>query len=222
MFLACTIKQDSLERTGEYMVKMLSVSGKITSGEIRTEILRKSIHMMIAIVPTIARYNLSLTLMILASGVVFYTYTEMLRVQGVAVGFVGRVTEAASRKRDRNGFVLGPVTLGLGAMLALMLYPEPAAAIAIYALAFGDGLSGLFGKLFGRVQIPFTGGKTFAGSSACLISVFIISYGVSGSAVVAAILSLVATFLEALPSKDFDNLILPVGTGFAAVIAMGL
>ncbi len=204
------------------MIKVFAVSTRVTPSEVRTELLRKSIHMMIAVVPTIARYNLSLTLMLLASGVVFYTYAEMMRVRGFAVGFIGRITEAASRKRDGNGFVFGPVTLGLGAMLALMLYPEPAAAIAIYALAFGDGFSSLFGKLFGRVQIPFTGGKTFAGSSACLVSVFVISYAISGSLPTAAVIALVATFLEVLPSGDLDNLILPVGTGFAAIAAMGL
>ncbi len=32
--------------------------------------------------------------------------------------------------RDRGRFVIGPVTLGLGAMLALMLYPATAAAVA--------------------------------------------------------------------------------------------
>ncbi len=204
------------------MIKVLAVSTRITSAEIRTELLRKSIHMLIAVVPAVAQYNLSLTLMLLASGVIVYTYTEMLRVQGVSVGVIGWITEAASRKRDQNGFVFGPITLGLGAMLALMLYPEPAAAIAIYALAFGDGFSSLFGKIFGRVQIPLTGGKTFAGSSACLISVFIISYLVSGSLFSAAVIALIATFLEVLPSKDLDNLILPVGTGLAAVAALGL
>ncbi len=204
------------------MIKALSVPTGITATEMRTELLRKSIHMLIAAVPAAARYNLPLTLMLLASGVIIYTYIEILRVQGVSVGIIGRITEAASRKRDQNGFVFGPVTLGLGAMLALMLYPEPAAAIAIYALAFGDGFSSLFGKIFGRVHIPFTGGKTFAGSSACLVSVFIISYLISGSLSSAAVIALIATFLEVLPSKDLDNLILPVGTGLAAAAAMGL
>ncbi len=204
------------------MIKVLTISDRITSGEIRTEVIRKSIHMMIAVVPTLARYNVLMTLMLIASGLIVYTYAEMMRVQGVTVGFITRITEAAARKRDRDGIVFGPVTLGLGAMLALMLYPEPAAAIAIYALAFGDGFSSLFGKLFGKVQIPYTGGKTFAGSFACLVSVFAISYSVAGSLRVAVLISLTATFLEVLPSKDLDNLILPVGTGLVAVAAMSL
>ncbi len=204
------------------MIKVLTVSDRVTSVEIRTELLRKSIHMMIAVVPTLARYNLSLTVLLLASGVVFYTYVELMRIRGFSMGFISRITEAASRSRDDSGFVFGPVTLGLGAMLALMLYPEPAAAIAIYALAFGDGFSSLFGKLFGRIRIPFTGGKTFAGSFACLVSVFVVSYAVSESLITAAVISIIATFLEVIPSKDLDNLILPVGTGLVAAAVMGM
>jgi dolichol kinase len=37
-------------------------------------------------------------------------------------------------------------------MLSLLLYPDPAASIAIYALAFGDGLASLVGKLVGRIR----------------------------------------------------------------------
>ncbi len=204
------------------MIKTLAASGRVTADDIRVEVIRKSIHMMIAVVPTLARYNVFLTMMILAAGLMVYTYAEMLRIQGISLGIIGRITESASRQRDMGRFVYGPVTLGLGAMLALMLYPEPAAAIAIYALAFGDGFSSLFGKMFGRVEIPFTGGKTFAGSFACLLSVFIVGYSISGSFRVAVVVSVTATLLEVIPSKDLDNLILPAGTGLAAVLIMGM
>ena len=57
---------------------------------------------------------------------------------------VSGLTVAAARPGDA-GFVLGPATLGLGAMLALLLYPLPASAIAIYALAFGDAAASVVG-----------------------------------------------------------------------------
>jgi len=204
------------------MTHEITYPGRVTFGDIRTELIRKSIHMMIAFVPAFAKYNISLTMMILAFGVVFYTYAEMLRMQGRTVGLITRITVAASRKRDQNGLLLGPVTLGIGTMLALMLYPEPAAAIAIYALAFGDGFSSLFGKIFGKIHIPFTGGKTFAGSFACLISVFIIGYSISRSLTASVLIAFTATFLEVIPTKDFDNIIIPVGTGLVAVACMGV
>lgn len=204
------------------MTKMVAAQSGARIEELRVEFVRKSIHMMIAVVPTLARFNVGLTMVILGAGLLLYTYSEVMRVRGFSLGFISKVTESASRMRDRNRFVYGPVTLGLGAMMALMIYPEPAAAMAIYALAFGDGLSSLFGKYFGKVKIPFTGGKTYAGSFTCLISVFVVAYGILGSLRAAAIIALVSTFLEMIPSKDLDNLIIPVGTGLVTVAVMGL
>ena len=187
--------------------------------EIQTEVIRKSIHMMVAFVPLLARYNITLTFSALVAGLLLYSYSEFMRMRGVELVFISRITLAASRSRDK-GFVFGPVTLAIGTMMALMLYPEPAAAVAIYALAFGDGFSSLFGKLFGRIIIPFTGGKSYAGSSACLISVFLTTLAVSGSVRAAVIIAVSTTLIEVLPSGDLDNMLIPVGTGFVATLIM--
>ncbi len=187
--------------------------------EIKTELFRKSIHMMVAFVPTMARFNLVFTFSALVLAILLYSYSEFMRISGVEISVISKITAAASRKRD-TGFVFGPVTLAVGALMALMLYPEPAAAIAIYALAFGDGFSSLFGKLFGRTFIPFTGGKTYAGSTACLISVFLTTLAVSGSVRVAVIVAVSTTFFEVLPSGDLDNMLIPVGTGLVAILVM--
>jgi phytol kinase len=190
---------------------------------VRIEILRKSIHMMVAFVPAFAKINIGITLALLASAVFAYTFAEYLRINGRKVFIISGITEAASRSGTNEYFVLGPVTLAIGAMLSLMLYPAQAAAIAIYALAFGDGFSSLFGKIYGRVAIPFTGGKTFAGSLACLVSVFFVALSVTGSLRSAAVIAMSATLLEALPAGDLDNIIVPVGTGFVAwVLVAGI
>ncbi len=187
--------------------------------ELHTELLRKSIHMMVAFVPTFARFNLLLTFFALSGAVFLYSYAEFMRIKGIKVPFISNITSSASRSKDRD-FVLGPVTLALGALMALILYPEPAAAVAIYALAFGDGFASLFGKLFGRRVIPFSGGKTFAGSSACLISVFLVTLSISGSVKAAVIISIATTFIEVIPSGDLDNMLIPVGTGLIAALIM--
>ncbi len=118
--------------------------------------------------------------------------------------------------------MLGPVTLGVGAMLALMLYPEPAAFIAIYALAFGDGLSSVVGKMVGGPRIPFTSGKTFAGSTACFLAVYFVTYAMIRTPREAAMIAAGATLLEMIPSRDLDNLLLPIGVGLLANELLGL
>lgn len=186
--------------------------------EIRTELIRKGIHLFIAFVPFFASVNLFITFVCLGAGTLFYAFTELLRFDGKRVPVISRVTEYASRERDIGKIVLGPVTLGLGAMAALFFYPEPAAALAIYALAFGDSFSSIFGKLFGRIKIPFTGGKSIAGSIACFAAVFIITYMVVPDIKGALLLAGGAMVLEALPLKDLDNVVIPIGTGFFAYI----
>ncbi len=188
--------------------------------EITTELVRKSIHMLVALVPPLAALNLEVTLMMLGSGVIFYAWTEIQRLEGHKVLFISYVTTTAARRRDMNGMVFGPITLAVGAMIALLLYPEPAAALAIYALAFGDGLSSIVGKTIGRVRIPLTGGKTIAGSLTCFFVIFFLALGTLPTFVSAAVVALIGTILEVIPSKDLDNIILPVGVGLITFLLM--
>ena len=192
----------------------LSINLKIS--ELRTELVRKAIHLLIAVVPFLAAYNIAATLILLAAGTIFYTVAEYFRSRGHELFLISRLTILASRHRDQGRFVLGPITLGVGAMLALLLYPDPSATIAIFALAFGDSISSLIGKFYGSTTIPHTGGKTIAGSVACFLAVLLIAYRVTGMLGSAVIIAVAATVLEALPTRDLDNILMPVGTGFIA------
>jgi len=169
--------------------------------------------MLIAMVPTIASINREIALFLLGFGILFYTFAEFCRLSGRELPLISRITVAASRERDNAGFVLGPVTLGMGAMLALLLYPSPVASVAIYSLAFGDSLSSIAGKMFGRTIIPGSGGKTLVGSAACFVAVFLAAYEVIHDVRMACVIACFGTVLEALPLRDFDNIVLPVGTG---------
>lgn len=186
------------------------------SEELQTELVRKTIHMAVALVPLAAEIHFQLTVAALVGGVLFYTWAEAQRLSGRSVILISGITRRASRMRDAEGFVLGPVTLGLGALLALMLYPVPASTLAIYALAFGDGFSSLVGKVLDSAEIPHTGGKTYAGSFACLIVVTAVSSGILGILPLAILLGITATVIELFPLRDLDNIILPFGVGLLA------
>lgn len=207
------------------MDNQLRIGRRIGSGialgdEIRIELVRKSIHLLVGFVPSLAAVNLNLTLGLLASGTLVYALSESLRMSGIEVPLVSRVTALAARRRDSGKYVMGPVTLGLGALLSLLLYPNPAASIAIYALAFGDGLSSLVGKLFGSIRLPFTGGKSLEGSLTCFAAVFVASMAVGGEVLPSLAIALFATFVEALPLRDLDNIALPVLTGALATLLL--
>ena len=181
------------------------------------EIIRKSLHLLIALVPNLAAVNLPATIAILVIGTLFYSFAESSRLQGSPVPVVSALTLIASRDKDRNGFVLGPVTLGIGALLSLLLYPLPAASIAIYALAFGDGFASLVGTMMRGPRIPLTRGKTAAGSLACFLAVFAITMSVTSRVWDSLIVAASATLLEAIPAGNFDNILLPFGVGLIAV-----
>ena len=188
--------------------------GTVVLQELKTEIIRKSIHFLIALSPTMALVNRPATMLVLMIGTLCYTYLETLRFSGVEIPLISSITTMASRPRDKGRFVLGPVTLGIGALLALLLYPSPAASIAIYALAFGDGFASLIGKLFGRIRHAFLWGKSVEGSLACFTAVLFISYQVSYNYKTALIAAVTATLVEVLPLKDYDNLAIPIIVGF--------
>lgn len=203
--------------------KTLSGSSMLAvSLELQTELIRKSIHFLIALAPSLAAIDRSFAVFLLASGTLVYAVAESARISGFSIPIVSSLTAAASRNRDAGRFVLGPVTLGLGAMLALLLYPDPAASIAVYALAFGDGFASIVGKIFGRTRPAFMLGKSLEGSAACFAAVFFTSLRVVGDLRIAFFAALAAALTEALPLEDFDNIALPMVVGFSVELLIRL
>ncbi|MDR1428710.1 MAG: phosphatidate cytidylyltransferase [Spirochaetaceae bacterium] len=188
--------------------------------KIRTELIRKLIHLLIALSVPLVAFNRILTVGLLAGGTLAYVVFELFRFNGIKIPVVSSLTAMAMRKRDQGRFVLGPVTLGLGALLALLLFPPPAAATAIYALAFGDGLSSLAGRLWGRLRPSFLFGKSVEGSCVCFAAVLVSAYLVTRGIRPALIGALAAALVEALPLGDYDNLAIPLVTGLAVTLAL--
>jgi dolichol kinase len=186
------------------------VSQTATVNDLLKEIFRKTIHLCASLVPFFAFRNYRWTLVILSFIIIVYTVCELLRRFGHPVPVVSCVTAYASRRRDEGGFVLGPVTLALGVLLTLLFFPPEPARIGIYALAFGDGIASLAGKIFGRIRIPLTGGKTVAGSVACFFAVFVSTVLLTRNPLLSLEVALLCVVLEAIPVKDYDNLFIPL------------
>ena len=180
---------------------------------LKKEFLRKTIHVCTAFVPVFLHFAKIPTVCLLASAGIFYTAAERARLGGREIPLVSAVTAAAARKRDENKFVLGPVTLVMGIVACALLWSEGAAAVGILSLAFGDGLASLAGKTFGRVRIPLTRGKTAAGSLTCFFAIFVSAFLVSGNSELALFVAVAGSFIEVLPLKDFDNLLIPIALG---------
>ncbi|MBE6354065.1 phosphatidate cytidylyltransferase [Treponema sp.] len=182
---------------------------------ITKEVFRKSIHLCSSFVPFFLSLAYRPVIVLLILAVIFYSVCEILRLKGYTIPLITEVTTAAARKRDENKFVKGPVTLCTGIILTALLFDSVSSTVGILALAFGDGLASLCGKLFGKVTIPFTQGKTVAGSLACFTAIFIscaaVCYycGIEGSGK-ALIIAGTGMLIEVMPLKDMDNIIIPI------------
>lgn len=185
--------------------------------ELKIELVRKAIHVLIALVPVLATLSRTGTLLLLAVGTAIYVCFEAFRLRGIQIPVISAVTDFASRRRDKGRFVLGPVTLGVGAFFSLLLFPPLPAAIAVYALAVGDSVSSLAGKFFGRLRPAFLCGKSVEGSMACFTTVFLCSWIASNRTKTALIAAIAATITEALPLRNWDNIAIPLVTGAAVV-----
>lgn len=174
------------------------------------EIFRKSIHMCAAIVPFLLNYAYWPVIILLALVLVFYCIAEVFRCKGKTIPLISAITAAAARKRDENHFVLGPATLAAGVLITALFFQPLSAAIGIFALAFGDGLASLIGKFFGRIHIPFSAGKTVAGSLTCFVAIFCSTFILTQNTHLALIIAFVGMIIEILPLKDFDNLFIPI------------
>ena len=183
------------------------------SRTILKEVFRKSIHLCSSLIPFFLAAFYWYTIFGLITVVILYYFCELARLEGHPVPLISLITETAARQRDEYKFVLGPVTLVFGILLAALMLPLPCARVGIFALAFGDGLASLAGKLFGRIKIPFTGGKTLEGSLTCFTAVFISTYIISRQPLVSLLVAFVTMIIEMLPLGDWDNLIIPLATG---------
>lgn len=177
------------------------------------EVFRKTIHLCSALIPTFLVYFYWPVICLLILALIGYSISEIVRLKGINVPLISKITAIAARKRDENKFVLGPVTLVIGILMAALLWKPQAARIGIYALAFGDGFASLIGKLIGRVHIPGTKGKTAAGSLTCFFAVFVSSFAVGNNALVSLILGFIAMIIEVIPMTDFDNIVIPIAVG---------
>lgn len=189
----------------------IELKNQLTS--LRKEFFRKTIHICTAFVPLFLHYAKIPATCCLLSALTFYVIAESLRYRGHEIPLISDITAAAARKRDENKFVLGPVTLVSGIVLATFLWNETAAAVGILALAFGDGLASLAGKTFGKIRVPYTHGKTVEGSLTCFAAIFSSSFLVTKNCQTALIVAVTGALIEVLPLKDFDNLIIPVFLG---------
>jgi len=131
--------------------------------------------------------------------------------------FIDRWLGRVIRKAEAETFT-GATYVTIGALLAIILFPEPIAITVLLFLSISDALASLIGIRFGRIHFL---GKSLAGSSAFFLSAAAIAlFMLPDRPRVALLGALIGTIVEALPiqinkQKLDDNLTIPLVTGIA-------
>lgn len=201
-------------------INTFSVKNKLTKMQFKREFFRKAIHASSALTVVFARINLTATIYILSAAALLYILAETARIfskKRLPLP-LRKITMFAARDKERESAVLGPVTLTLGIVAALALYPPVSASAAIFALAFGDGAASLVGRSIGKTRPAFLMGKSVEGSAACFAAVFASALLITRSPLCALLMAAVSTAIEALPLKNFDNIAIPLAAGLIAYL----
>ncbi|PKO18371.1 MAG: phosphatidate cytidylyltransferase [Chloroflexi bacterium HGW-Chloroflexi-10] len=153
----------------------------------------------------------------------------LISVQFFLVGIGGikdtAAVEAMSRSGDPKEILKGPFIYGIVFVILTIVFWKnyPAGLISLMILCGGDGLADIVGRRVPSMPLPWSRGKTIAGTLAMFfgsvlfsstIFWFFVQYGelqlsVDGWFVRLCIISLGATLVESIPLRDFDNLTVP-------------
>ncbi|MGM0431916.1 MAG: diacylglycerol/polyprenol kinase family protein [Spirochaetota bacterium] len=192
------------------------------------ELARKGLHLLIAFVPLIALSSRLAAVVLLCAGALYYLFSELVRLKYhgdssiplVLTTVVRRLTVLSSRKYEGNTIVKSPLTLAAGAILSLLFFEGQVLEIAICALAFGDTAAALVGKTVPVAHIFGLPEKTVGGTTACFAASFFTIWIVTGTWGIALICGAAAAAFEFIPLKDYDNICVPLGTGFIALLLL--
>ncbi len=178
--------------------------------EVRRELWRKMLHMGVIVFLPIAALSKGLLILILLIMAVLYLAHESYVQRGGTVPLLTDAIQRAKRLRERE-IARAPFLMGAGVAVTVL---QPAAA-GLLQLAFADVAAALVGMTMGQRKIPYSPDKSWEGFSAFFLMALILMpffypFWVS------LILALVGAFIESLPYKDWDNLLIPVGVAAVA------
>ncbi len=130
--------------------------------------------------------------------------------------------KAMSRTGDRREILLGPLFYGIIFVVMTLVYwkTSPVGMVALMLMCGGDGLADILGRGLKSPRLPWSKGKSVAGSLGMLLGGWVlaafilfifVTAGVlaapfSGYLVPITVIAVVGTLIESLPLKDVDNI----------------
>ena len=182
------------------------------------EISRKVIHIFNIIIPLFHIYILKDKIdmiIFLSAMIIFCFFIEIFRRQNSFISkFFEKYLFFMMRSFEKQGSLTGSTWVFVGALITIILVPQPFSLLALFFLAFGDTLAALVGMRFPFIKI---GNKTLSGSLACFIMCLsvglILDFEISSEIILIG--AFTATIVELISIKINDNILIPVISGCA-------
>ncbi len=141
--------------------------------------------------------------------------------------------KAMSRTGDRREILYGPLFYGIVFVVMTLIFwkDTPTGMVALMLMCGGDGLADIMGRGIRSPRLPWSKGKSVAGSTGMFIGGWVLAAFIIGIFVLAGvfagpfsrfllpitIIALAGTAVESLPLKDVDNI-----TVTLAAVLLGL
>jgi phytol kinase len=130
--------------------------------------------------------------------------------------------KAMSRSGDRREILRGPLFYGIVFVVVTLVYwkTSPIGMVALMLMCGGDGLADIMGRGIQSPKLPWSKGKSVAGSLGMLLGGWVLAAFILFIFVIAGVfpspfsiyllpitvIALVGTLVESLPFKDVDNI----------------
>jgi dolichol kinase len=106
------------------------------------------------------------------------------------------------------------VTFGLISInLTYLIFSNPVSSTSVLAFALGDGIGGLYGRLYGKTKLPYNKNKTMEGTIFELIFLVILFSLMTRNIFHSLTVAVLLTLIETLPVPINDNLFYPLVAG---------
>jgi dolichol kinase len=211
---AISMKADKVV-TGKLVeiLPLLNGEKKTSTLPSRNEVAREVIHATGCVVPVLSgMLGLFTVSLLIFTVTLLYMMSELARMERMNLPIISSITRYAATKGELYEFATSPMFFALGIFLTLLLFPASASSAAIAIFALGDSAASIFGKTFGKRELPFNKEKTLEGSVIGFL--FALLGGVLFvSPLLALIGAIVAMSVESLPLPVNDNLATPLFTG---------
>jgi len=186
--------------------------------EYKKEIIRKTIHISTAFIAVLYNYFdkpviLSISLFL---SIGFLT-ADILRLNSRRLEkYFHLIFSKLLRNREINKDLTGATYLFIGITITIFLFSKNIAIVSIFILTLSDTIAAIVGKKIGRNKI---GNKSVEGSIAFFLTTIIIIWSVLELNIYYMLfVSVLITFVEAVPIRINDNLTIPVFSGLLLTI----